>query len=64
MMPNGMNGIELALVARQLYPDIKTILASSYALPTLMTQHSALKAFPFVSKPYRMADVEKKLRSA
>lgn len=63
MMPNGMNGIELALAARQRFPDMKTILVSGYALPILLEQHSDMKAFPFVSKPYRMADLAKKLRT-
>jgi PAS domain S-box-containing protein len=63
MMP-GMNGIELARTARQRYPAMKTILASGYALPALLAEYADLGAFPFVSKPYRMADLAKQLRSA
>ena len=63
MMP-GMNGIELARTARQRYPAMKTILASGYALPALLAEYADLGAFPFVSKPYRMADLAKQLRCA
>ena len=63
MMP-GMNGIELARTARQRYPDMKTILASGYALPALLAEYADLGTFPFVSKPYRMADLAKQLRCA
>jgi PAS domain S-box-containing protein len=63
MMP-GMNGIELARTARRRYPDMKTILASGYALPALLAEYADLGTFPFVSKPYRMADLAKQLRCA
>jgi len=59
-----MNGIELARTARQRYPAMKTILASGYALPALLAEYADLGAFPFVSKPYRMADLAKQLRCA
>ncbi|WP_296000071.1 PAS domain-containing sensor histidine kinase [Rugamonas sp.] len=64
MMPNGMNGIELARTAQQRYPKLKVILASGYALPALLSEYGDLSDFSLLSKPYRLADLAKKLRGA
>ena len=63
MMPKGMNGIELARAARKLCPELRIILASGYALPALKAQHGSIEEFAFMSKPYRLADLAKKLRA-
>jgi PAS domain S-box-containing protein len=63
MMPNGMNGIELAHLARDRWPGIKVILASGYPLPALKSEHGNLDDFTFMSKPYRLSDLAKKLRA-
>jgi CheY-like chemotaxis protein len=63
MMPNGMNGIELAHLARSRCPDIKVILASGYPLPALKSEHGNFDDFAFMSKPYRLSDLAKKLRA-
>jgi PAS domain S-box-containing protein len=60
MMP-GMTGIELAHTARSLYPKLKIILASGYAAPALREQGD-IDAFDFVAKPYRLAEIIRKLR--
>jgi PAS domain S-box-containing protein len=62
MMPDGMNGIELAQQARKLYPDVKILLASGYPLPALKAQHISVGDFSFMNKPYRLAELAKKLR--
>jgi PAS domain S-box-containing protein len=64
MMPNGMNGMELARFAAQRYPAMKIILASGYTLPSLRAQYEDVDQFAFMSKPYRMSDLAKKLRGA
>ncbi|MDQ2821775.1 MAG: PAS domain S-box protein [Pseudomonadota bacterium] len=64
MMPNGMNGIELARFAAQRYPSMKIILASGYTLPSLRAQYGDIDKFTFMSKPYRLSDLAKKLRGA
>jgi PAS domain S-box-containing protein len=64
MMPNGLNGIELARFAAKRYPSMKIILASGYTLPSLRAQYDDIDKFPFMSKPYRMSDLAKKLRGA
>jgi len=64
IMASGMDGIELAVHARENYPHIKIILASGYPLPALRQQHSNLQDFSFVNKPYRLADIARLLRTA
>ncbi|WP_305825303.1 hybrid sensor histidine kinase/response regulator [Massilia brevitalea] len=64
IMPNGMNGVELATHAREQYPDMKIILASGYPLPALKAEHNNLNEFAFVNKPYRLSDLARALRSA
>jgi PAS domain S-box-containing protein len=63
MMPSGMTGLELARQVRDAYPAMKIILASGYPLPALEKQHHSLDEFSFVSKPYRLADLARHLRS-
>lgn len=61
MMPS-MNGIELAKHVRKRRPGVKIVLASGYALPALKAQHAGIDEFAFVTKPYKLADLAKKLR--
>lgn len=63
MMP-GMNGIELAKQARSFRPDLKVVLASGYPLPALKAQDKSIEEFGFISKPYRLSELAKKLRMA
>jgi PAS domain S-box-containing protein len=62
MMPNGMSGIDLAQHARKLRPDIKILLASGYPLPALKAQNKNIDEFTLMNKPYRLAELAKKLR--
>lgn len=62
VMP-GISGIELGKQARSINPRIKVILASGYAAPALQAQDGAIKEFELLTKPYRMAEVIKKLRA-
>jgi PAS domain S-box-containing protein len=65
VMPNGMNGLELANYTREHYPDTKIMLASGYPLPALRQRHGGdLAEFAFVNKPYRLSDLARTLRSA
>jgi CheY-like chemotaxis protein len=64
VMPNGMDGIELASYTRAHYPDTKIMLASGYPLPALKQRHGGeLNEFAFVNKPYRLSDLARTLRS-
>ncbi len=65
VMPNGMDGLELATYTRTHYPETKIMLASGYPLPALKQRHGRdLNEFAFVNKPYRLADLARTLRSA
>jgi PAS domain S-box-containing protein len=53
VMPNGMNGIDLAREARRSRPDIRVLLASGYS-------HKGIEPgepMDFIAKPYQMADL-------
>jgi PAS domain S-box-containing protein len=62
VMPGGINGWELADLARQLRPGLPVLLTSGYALETLV-KHGRLRAGAVVlTKPYRKADLARRLR--
>ena len=63
VMPNGPNGIELAKFTRENYPNIKVMLASGYPQPALKLDQHRLGDYTFVSKPYRLSDLARGLRS-
>jgi PAS domain S-box-containing protein len=63
VMPNGPNGIELAQFTRENYPNVKVMLASGHPQPALGLDKSRLGDYTFVSKPYRLSDLARGLRS-
>ncbi|SHK39768.1 Signal transduction histidine kinase [Bradyrhizobium lablabi] len=62
VMPNGMNGVELAREARRLSKGIKILLTSGYA-GDVLERHGAVDEFPIIDKPFRLADLARRLRS-
>ena len=62
VMPNGMNGVELAREARRLRKGIKILLTSGYA-GDVLERHQAVDEFPIIDKPYHLADLARRLRS-
>jgi signal transduction histidine kinase/CheY-like chemotaxis protein len=62
VMPNAMNGIELAREARRLCRDIKILLTSGYA-GDVLERHRAVGEFPIIDKPFHLADLARRLRS-
>lgn len=64
MMPSGINGIELARRAVGLRPELKVLLTSGYPLPVLQSEHGTIDEFSFMNKPYRLAELAQKLRTA
>ncbi|MET0982955.1 MAG: PAS domain S-box protein [Telluria sp.] len=64
ILPDGMNGMELAEFTRQNHPQVKIILASGYPLPALKPESGLLHDFAFVNKPYRLSDLARALRTA
>lgn len=62
VMPNSISGIELARKTRDLSPSTKIILASGYPLPGLTDFNNGITEFPFLNKPYQLAELAKMLR--
>jgi PAS domain S-box-containing protein len=62
VMPNEINGIEVAREARRLNKSIKVLLASGYA-GEVLERHQAVGEFPIIDKPYRMSELVARLRS-
>jgi DNA-binding LytR/AlgR family response regulator len=54
----------LAQEARKLIPTIKIILASGYPTAALSGENSGIHDFQFITKPYRLAEFVKKLRTS
>jgi len=61
MMPNGLNGVELARAARSRRPGLKVLLTSGYA--AVVEQHAAVGEFEVLAKPYRRADLAARVRA-
>jgi signal transduction histidine kinase len=62
VMPNGINGIELAREARRLRKDIKILLTSGYA-EGMLQRNDAVGEFPVIDKPFSLADLARRVRS-
>lgn len=60
IMP-GMTGAELAKLIDEIYPSIKVVLASGYALPGLISDFQ--NSYLYTSKPYTIDTVLKLLHS-
>ncbi len=64
VMPEGMDGIELAQFTRENFPATKIVVASGFPLPALRERHREINDFSFVNKPYRLSDLARALRTA
>jgi PAS domain S-box-containing protein len=64
VMPGGINGWELAERARQIRPGLKVLLTSGYALETLAERGRLPKGAVILNKPYRKAELARRLREA
>lgn len=65
IMPGGMNGIQLAKEMQKLRPDISVLLTTGYAGdPFSSTPEEAGHEYRVLTKPYRMADLARAVRSA
>ena len=59
VMPNGMNGVELAREARRLRPDLPVLLASGYSRGGVPTDENTV----FIPKPYQLPELARQLES-
>src|SRR3984893_6097139 len=62
VMPNGMSGVELAREARRFSKGIKVLLTSGYP-GDVLERHHAVGEFPIIDKPFRLADLARRLQS-
>jgi signal transduction histidine kinase len=62
VMPNGMNGIELAREAKRLRKDIKVLLTSGYA-DGMLQRSNAVGEFSIIDKPFSLADLARRVQS-
>ncbi|MGY3395562.1 PAS domain S-box-containing protein [Bradyrhizobium sp. USDA 3311] len=64
VMPGGVNGWELAGLARKARPEMRVLLTSGYALETLAANGHVQQGAPILEKPYRKAELARLVREA
>jgi PAS domain S-box-containing protein len=64
VMPGGMNGWELAARAQRLRPGLKVLLTSGYAVETLAARGRGHPDMLLLNKPYRKAELARRIREA
>jgi CheY-like chemotaxis protein len=62
IMPGGMNGVQLAVEARRIRPELKVLLTSGYTATALSSEHGLPDNLNVVEKPYQREELAKKLR--
>jgi signal transduction histidine kinase len=62
LMPGGMNGLELARLARVERPGLKVLFTSGYSAGTLRSGDKLTEVEHFLGKPYRRGDLSRKLQ--
>lgn len=62
VMPNGVSGVELAREAKRRNKNIKVLLMSGYA-GNVLERYRAVNEFPIIDKPFRLADLARRLQS-
>ena len=62
IMPGDMNGVQLAVEARRIRPELKVLLTSGYAATALSREHGLPDNLNVVEKPYQREELAKKLR--
>ena len=62
VMPGGLSGRDVALLAREVRPGIKVLLTSGYAEDLVIDDQPGLAQLKILRKPYRQADLVAALR--
>jgi signal transduction histidine kinase/CheY-like chemotaxis protein len=57
VMPGGKTGVELAVEARDLLPNVKVLLTSGYPGEALMHYDVGRSEWPMISKPFRQSEL-------
>jgi CheY-like chemotaxis protein len=63
VMPGGISGAKLVMLARGQRPGIKVVLTSGFAKGSVQGNEEIPPGVEFLSKPYRRAELAEKLRS-
>ena len=63
IMPNNMNGYELAVKAMEARPELKILLASGFTAAVMKQKGLALFDADILHKPYRYEELSSKLRT-
>jgi PAS domain S-box-containing protein len=63
VMPGGMSGLELSKRARERDPDLKVLLTSGYTDTAMLARGVLQPTDQILNKPYRRADLARKVRS-
>jgi CheY-like chemotaxis protein len=61
VMPNGVNGVELARGAREIRPNILVLLTSGYSREALQAREGFNENMAFIAKPYTLAALSERL---
>ena len=64
VMPGGLNGVALAMQARELRPDLKVLYASGYANVLSMYTESEDSKLNTILKPYSSSELSKQIELA
>lgn len=62
VMPGGMTGVDLASAVEKLRPDTPILFTSGFTEASTQKSHPFAADRPFLSKPYRKADLGRKVR--
>jgi signal transduction histidine kinase len=62
VMPGGMNGVQLAVEAQRIRPDLKVLLTSGYTASALAQDHGLPETLEVLRKPYRREELVGKLQ--
>jgi CheY-like chemotaxis protein len=62
VMPGGMNGLDLAAIVREKYPDIAVVLASGYS--DALVSYEGPRLWEILMKPYRLDELGAALERA
>jgi PAS domain S-box-containing protein len=64
VMPGGLDGVELARLARERWPALKVVLTSGFPQARVNGNHDVLGNLPLLSKPYSKDELAGVLRAA
>ncbi len=64
VMPGGISGWELVERARELYPKLRVLLTSGYALETLVERNRIHTDAAILNKPYRKTELARRIKDA